>query len=152
MPRLSLLLIPVLAAACYTAPAPAPAPPPMAPMGNMAHADGFPMVAYTTSIVDGDVPAGAPADLRSAIVGGWVIAFGGNGHAMVTFNGRDVVDAPFTVAGNTLTLTEDSGEYACHSTGRYTWHATATELHLTKVEDPCDGRAIVLTAHALVRR
>jgi len=152
MPRLSmLLLLPALAAACTTAPAaaPAPAPPPMAPM---AMAGGFPMVTYTVNIADGDIPAGAPADMRSALVGMWVIAFGNNGHAMVSVNGRQVVDAPYTVSGNTLTLTEDSGEYACHSTGTYTWHATATELHLTKVNDPCDGRDVVLTAHALVRQ
>ncbi|HKP74848.1 MAG TPA: hypothetical protein VJT67_04860 [Longimicrobiaceae bacterium] len=152
MPRLSmLLLLPLLAAGCTTttpaaAPAPAP-PPPMATMGG-----GFPMVTYTVNIADADIPAGASADMRGALVGAWVIAFGNNGHAMVSVNGRSVVDAPYTVSGNTLTLTEDSGEYACHSTGTYTWHATATELHLTKVNDPCDGRAVVLTAHALVRR
>lgn len=152
MPRLStLLLLPLLAAACTTA-TPAAAPPP-APMGHdMAGMGGFPMVTYAVNIADADIPAGAPADMRSALVGPWVIAFGTNGHAMVTMNGRQVVDAPFTVSGNTLTLTEDSGEYACHSTGTYTWHATATELHLTRVNDACDGRVVVLTTHALVRQ
>jgi hypothetical protein len=155
MPRLSMLLIPALAAACTTmspTPAPAPPPAPMAMSHDMTVADGFPMVGYTTTIADADVPASASADLRSAIVGPWVIAFGSNGHAMVTYNGRQVVDAPFSVSGNTLTLSDDSGDYACHSTGHYSWHATATELHLTKLDDACDGRAIVLTAHALVRQ
>jgi len=152
MPRLSMmLLLPLLAAACTTM-SPAPAPAPAAPMA-MTMAGGFPLVAHTVTIADGDIPASAPADMRSALVGPWVVGFGNNGHAMVTVNGRQVVDAPYTISGNTLTLTaEDSGEYACHSTGTYTWHATATELHLTRVNDSCDGRVVVLTTHALVRQ
>jgi len=152
MRTLSLLLLPVLVAACTPMATPSAAPP-MAPppAADMAPA-GFPMVAYTTTIAAGDIPAGAPADAAAQLVGAWTIAFGNNGHALVTFNGRQVVDAPFTVNGNELVLTEDTGEYACNSTARYTWHATATELHLTKVEDACNGRALVLTKHALVRR
>lgn len=150
---LSLLLIPALAAACTTAPGPEPAPmsPPPAPPA-MAMSGGFPMGTYTTTIADGDIPATVSADMRSALVGAWEIAFGSNGHAMVAYNGRQVVDAPFQVSGNQLVLTEDSGEYACHSTARYTWHAAGNELHLTTAQDPCDGRMVVLTKHALVRR
>jgi hypothetical protein len=90
--------------------------------------------------------------MASQIVGAWVIDFGANGHAPVTLNGRQVVDATFTVNGNQLVMGTDTGEYACNATARYTWHAAGGELHLTKLEDPCDGRAIVLTAHPLVRR
>src|SRR4051812_45190259 len=151
--RLSLLLLPALAAACTTAPAAAPAPmsPPPAPPA-MAMSGGFPTGTYTTTIAEGDVPANAPADMRSALVGAWTIAFGSNGHAMVTYNGRQVVDAPFEVSGNQLTLTDDTGESACHSTARYTWHAAGNELHLTTAGDACDGRMVVLTRHPLVRR
>ena len=153
MHRLSLLLLPALVAACQPMAAPAASPPAAAPpSAPMAMATGFPMATYTTTMVAADVPAGAPADMASQLVGSWTIAFGDNGHAMVSLNGRQMVDAPFTVSGNVLTLTEDTGEYACHSTARYNWHATATELHLSKLEDACDGRAAVLTAHPLVRR
>ena len=152
MPKLSLLLLTALAAACTTAgpaPAPAPAPP---PSGPVAATDGFPRVAYTTTIVAADVPATASAEERAGIIGSWVINFRSDGHAIVTYNGRQVVDAPYQVNGTELLLTEDTGEYACHSNARYRWPATATELHLIKVEDSCDGRVVALTAHALVRQ
>jgi len=154
MPKLSLLALAALAAACTPmgpGPVVGPESPPMAPATAMAA--GFPEATYTTTIAAGDLPASAPADMSAQMVGAWEIAFGGNGHALVSFNGRQMVDAPYTVSGNQLTLTDgDTGEYACHSNARYTWHATATELHLMKVEDACDGRVVALTAHALVRR
>lgn len=148
--RLSLFLVPAFLAACTPAPAPAPAP--MSPPPSMSMSGSFPTGTYTTTIAEGDIPASAPADMRSAIVGAWVIAFGDNGHALVNFNGRQVVDAPFQVSGNQVTLTADTGEYACNSTAHYTWHAMGGELHLTRVDDACDGRSVVLTAHPLVRR
>jgi len=149
MRKLSLLLVPVLAAACTTAPGPDPAPP-GPPAVTVSR--GFPMGTYTTTIAESDVPASAPAELRAGLVGTWTIAFGANGHAIVTYNGRQVVDAPFQVNGNQITLTDDTGEYACHSTARYTWHAMGNELHFTRVEDTCEGRVIALTARPLVRR
>jgi hypothetical protein len=152
MSRLSVLLLPALVAACTPMSTPAAAPPMAPPAANMAPA-GFPMGTYTTTVVAGDVPAGAQAGMSDAIVGPWAIAFGSNGHALVTFNGRQVVDAPFTINGNQLIFSgDDTGEYACHSQARYTWHAAGNELHLTRLEDTCDGRPVVLIAHALVRR
>lgn len=157
MPRPSLLLLPMLVAACSMGPAPEPSPappPPAAPMGNMAPAPAatFPVGTYTTTVAESDVPASVSADIRAAIIGAWEITFGSNGHAMVMFNGRHVVDSPFTVSGDEITFTQDSGDYACNSTARYRWHATATELHFTKIEDACDGRPVALTSHALVRK
>jgi hypothetical protein len=153
MAKLSLLALAALAAAC-TPMGPGPVVgPESAPMAAAtATAAGFPNATYTTTIAASDVPASIPADMRGQMVGAWEIAFGGNGHALVTFNGRQVVDAPYTVSGNQLLLTDDTGDYACHSNARYTWHATATELHLIRVEDSCDGRMVALTAHPLVRR
>ena len=149
MPKLSLLALVALAAAC-TPMGPGPViTPPAAPM---AMAAGFPEGSYTVTLAASDVPAGAPDDMRTSLVGNWVIAFGHDGHAMVSVNGRQVVDAPYSVSGNELILTDDTGEYACHSNARYTWHSTSTELHLSRVEDACDGRAVALTAHPLVRR
>ena len=151
MHRLSLLLLPALVAACTPMPDP-PATIPASADRVVVMPAGFPHGTYAVTIVAGDIPAAAPADMAAQLVGPWVLAFGDNGHALVSFNGRQVVDAPFTVNGNELILPTDTGEYACNSTARYTWHAMGNELHLTKVEDACDGRAVVLTAHPLVRR
>jgi hypothetical protein len=148
MQKRSMLLLSALVVACTPAPRLGPAPmsaPMAAPMG-------FPVGTYTTTIVTSDIPASVSADMRTGLAGAWEIAFGDNGHAQVSVNGRQVVDAPFQVSGRDFTLGEDTGEYACHSPARYTWHATATELHLSRVEDSCDGRAVVLTAHPLVLR
>jgi hypothetical protein len=153
MPKLSLLLLSALAA-CTTTAAPA-SPPPMSsppPTAPMSMGGGFPVATYTTTIVAADVPSTASAEERAGVVGAWTIAFGSNGHATVSYNGRQVVDAPFQVSGNQLMLTDDSGEYACHSNARYQWHDAGTELHLIKVEDSCAGRVVALTAHPLVRQ
>ena len=155
MPRLSLLLLPALVLACTQTPPPAAPPmavPPAAAPTPMTVVDGFPHGTYTTTIVAADIPASAPEEARGQISGAWVIDFGTNGHAPVTLNGRQVVDATFTVNGNQLVMGTDSGEFACNATARYTWHAAGGELHLTKLEDPCAGRSVVLTAHPLVRR
>jgi len=153
MPRLPILLLLPVLAACATA-APDPDGMPSGTPATMAAtpAAGIPSGTYTTTIADADVPASAPADMRSQIVGAWEIVMDGSGHAMVRFGGRQVVDAPYTVSGNEITFTEDTGEFACRSSARYTWQASGGQLRFTKVEDSCDGRAMVLTAHPLTRR
>jgi hypothetical protein len=118
----------------------------------MATTNGFPTGTYTTTIVAGDIPSAASAEERAGLAGPWEVAFGGNGHALVTYNGQQVVDATYSLSGRDLTLGEDTGEYACHSPARYTWHAAGGELHLTPVADTCVGRQTVLSAHPLVRR
>jgi hypothetical protein len=153
MPKLSLPLLCALVVACTPMATPAASPPPSPPpAAPMSMGGGFPVATYTTTIAAGDVPASASAEERAGIVGAWTIAFGSNGHATVSYNGRQVVDAPFQVSGNQLMLTDDSGEYACHSNARYQWHDAGAELHLIKVEDSCSGRAVTLTAHPLVRQ
>jgi hypothetical protein len=151
MPKLSLLLLPALVLACTPMATPGAAVP-AAPPTAMTVVDGFPHGTYTTTMAAGDIPVGAPAEMAGQLVGPWVLAFGDNGHALVSFNGRQVVDATYSLSGNELILGTDTGEYACNSNARYTWHAAGGELHLTKVEDACDGRVLVLSKHPLVRR
>ena len=135
MSRLSLLLLPALAACAMAGPAAMPAPTTIAP-GT-----------YTTTIVEADIPAGASADMRTGIVGNWEIIVHGPTHAVVRVNGREVVSAPFELQGNQITFQEDSGEYACHAVGRYSWAMSGSTLRYTRIEDSCDGRYVVLTAH-----
>ena len=46
---------------------------------------------------------------------------------------------------------DDSGPYACTETATYTWHRSGNELHFARVgDDPCAGRAVVLTSHPLM--
>jgi len=95
-----------------------------------------------------DVPAGAPDEMKTGLVGNWDITVHGPTHAVVNVNGRQVVGAPFTLNGNEIDFSaDDTGEYACHDAGRYTWSMDGGMLHFTKIEDACAGRAAVLTAH-----
>ncbi len=152
MTKLALLLLPALAA-CSTAtttaaPPAAPAPPP----AMAAAAATFPAGTYTATLTEADVPASAPADMRTGIVGPWEISFDGNGHVTARFNGNVVVEGPYTLSGSQINFGEDTGQYACHSPATYNWHAAGNELHFQKVNDSCDGRAMTLTSHAWTKR
>jgi hypothetical protein len=50
-------------------------------------------------------------------------------------------------------ITDTAGTYACpdDQVGKYTFTVTASELRLTAVEDPCDGRRIPLDGAKLKR-
>lgn len=144
MSKLNLLLLASLAA-CSTMPpaATAPATSMTAPASSMAAPTGT----YVATVVASDIPASAPADLQSGMVGAWQLVFDAPGHALVRYNGEQVVDAPFTVQGNHITFGDDSGSYACHDTAHYTWQMTAAGLVFTKLDDACEGRMLVLTRH-----
>ncbi|HEX8242548.1 MAG TPA: hypothetical protein VF541_03610 [Longimicrobium sp.] len=132
MSRLPLLVLPLLAACATMAPAPT----------------GLATGTYTTTIVAADIPAGAPADMAAGEVGIWRFTVMGNGHALVSFNGQQVVDATYQVNGSEITFgADDTGEYACHTPARYTWRISGGQLYFTRVEDGCEGRVIALTAH-----
>lgn len=146
MPKLNLLLLATLAA-CSTMPPAAAAPATSmtgpAPAPSMAAPTGV----YAATIAASDIPASAPAELQSGMVGAWQLVFDAPGHALVRYNGEQVVDAPFTVQGNHITFGDDSGSYACHDTAHYTWQMTGAGLVFTKLDDSCEGRALALTLH-----
>ncbi len=158
MSRLALVLL--LLAACAPPP-PDPAPPaPAAPDAPAATAAPMAPDApaavtgeYAVTIALGDVPTTMPDSMRQQMVGAWTLALHEGGHSVVTHNGREVVQAPYAVSGNQFTLTaEDTGPYACKSAASYTWQMTGNQLALTRVQDTCDGRVVVLTTRPLTRR
>jgi len=112
----------------------------------------MPTGVYAATIAAADIPASAPADLQSGMVGAWQLVFDAPGHALVRYNGEQVVDAPFTVRGNQITFGDDSGAYACHDTAHYTWQMAGAGLVFTKMDDSCEGRALALTLHAWTKQ
>ncbi|HEX8907264.1 MAG TPA: hypothetical protein VF771_20600 [Longimicrobiaceae bacterium] len=148
MKTLTLLLLPALAACATATPEATPAAaPPAAPAAAAAPA-GIGAGTYTSTIAAADIPAGAPADMATGMVGEWQLVTNGSGQAMVSYNGRQVVTAPYQVNGNEITFAaNDTGEYACNAAGRYSWRISGGQLYFTKIEDTCQGRAIALTAH-----
>lgn len=145
MRKLSILLLTALAA-CSSAPAPSAAPPPPAPAPQ-----GLAAGVYELKLADADLPGLMDPGTRNAIAGSWEMSVE-PGIARVRLNGHEVVDLPFTVQGNEVAFGEDSGQYACHSPSRYAFESTATALRFTKVEDGCDGRAVLLTVRPWTKR
>jgi hypothetical protein len=61
--------------------------------------------------------------------------------------GTAVVRSVCKISGDTLSLTDFDGEYACPSmTGKYKVAQTGEQLVFTLIDDPCDGRAGALPA------
>ena len=151
MSKLPLLLLAALAACAPMSSGTAPPAAPPAAM-DMAPAAGFPTGVYASTLADADLPASITGDMRTGMVGNWEIAIDRPGHALVRYNGQQVVEAPFEVQGNQITFSNDTGQYACQTTGRYTWAMSGSELRFTRIEDPCDGRAAALTVHPWTKR
>ncbi len=163
MPRLALVL--VLLAACATvvpdppaAPAapdaPAAAAAPAAPAAPMAPAAPAGITGeYTMTISAADVPATMPDSMKQMMIGTWNIGLHEGNHVLVTYNGREVVSGPYMVSGSQVTFpANDTGPYACRTAATYTWRTSGDQLTLTRVQDACDGRVVVLTRHPLMRR
>lgn len=61
-------------------------------------------------------------------------------------NGSVAVRSLCKVSGDTLSLSDYDGQYACPSmTGRYTYAVTGDMLNFTLLDDPCEGRAGAIT-------
>lgn len=81
----------------------------------------------------GDYAAG-PISLR----------FDGRGGLQVRESERVLVSGRYVVAGDRITLTDESGPMACadkQSRGVYRWTLTQGTLTFVVVDDPCEGRS-----------
>lgn len=145
MPKPTVLLLATLAA-CSTMPAGTAAPSPMAPPPA-----GFGPGVYSVTLADSDIPTSVLSGPRGSLVGRWEMTVDGASHAVIRYNGQEVVEMPFQLQGNQVTFAEGNGRYACPGPGRYTWEATAASVRFTRVEDPCTGRVAALTARAWTR-
>jgi hypothetical protein len=147
MPKLATLLLATLAA-CSTMPAGTGSPPTVAP----APATFGPGV-YSVTLAESDLPYAAVAAGRaSRMVGTWEMAVDASGHAVIRLNGQQVVEMPYQMQGNQLTLAEGTGPFACSGPGRYTVEATAGNVRFTMVQDSCAGRVDALTSRAWTRQ
>ena len=81
----------------------------------------------------------APARLK----GVWVLNFMKGGKYTITDSGAVVVRGHFTSTSR-IYLSNETGPAACPQFGVYAWKRTGKTLTLTKVSDPCAGRATVL--------
>jgi hypothetical protein len=121
-----------------------------APVGSTQGPAGAIAGEYAVTIAAADLSASTPSDVRSMVVGSWRLSFAPRGDVTVGLNGREVVRSGIQVRGNTILFpATDTGPYACHRPGTYTWSRTGRELTLKAVSDECPGRIAVLTTHPL---
>lgn len=121
-----------------------------APAAPAARAEPPLSGAYSADIEAADVKhvKGVPAD---AFLGKWTLTFNDDGTYSVQQNGVEHVKGTFSVKGETLTLVDRSGDYACMdedtpAVGEYRVKRGDTTIALTKVKDEsCPGRAAALT-------
>jgi hypothetical protein len=151
MRRLALPLLALLAACTPSAMGTAPAAAPPAMASAAPAMDGI-IGNYTVSLVDADVPSTMPADAHTSLVGMWVVMIHPQNHFVATFNGNQVVQGHYQVDGNRITFpVDESGPYACTDAATYTFRRSGNQLVFTRVgDDPCAGRAVVLTSHPLM--
>ncbi|HEX8246097.1 MAG TPA: hypothetical protein VF541_21455 [Longimicrobium sp.] len=153
MRRLTLPLAAILAAACAPAATTPAAAPPAAPpaMASAAPAASGIVGNYTVTLADADIPSSVTGDERAGITGAWVIAIHPGNHFVGTYNGNQVVEGHYQVNGNQITFPAgESGQYACTDPATYTWRISNGRLTFTQVgQDPCRGRAVVLTTRPL---
>ena len=64
----------------------------------------------------------------------------------VEFTGDDVIDvySSYTLSGNQITFNDESGEYAANVPGTYEFKVDESSLTLTVVNDPVQGRSMLV--------
>jgi predicted TIM-barrel fold metal-dependent hydrolase len=100
----------------------------------------FPVGTYVRTITAADRPPIPP------LVGVWRIRFDTAGRVDVRKDGQLAVTGRYTLAGDTITLTDDGGPMAgrgAEATGRYRWTRTAAGLGLHVVADREAGRRFI---------
>jgi|GEM_PF-1162942 len=93
------------------------------------------------------------------VVGDWEFQFMEDGHYLVKYKGSGVVYSEFTATQDTIVFGKESGvyggAYSCtylgYASGTYKWSTDGKSLTLTKVDDGCAGRVLILTAHPLIK-
>jgi hypothetical protein len=104
------------------------------------------VLALPSGALAGNLPLGkytANVKTPARLKGTWVLNFAKNGTYSITDNGAVVVRGHFTSTSR-IYLSRETGPAACSQFGVYSWKRAGKTLTLTRVSDPCAGRATVL--------
>ena len=85
----------------------------------------------------------------------YTLTFADHGKLTLLNNKDDVLDGTWSSHGDSITITDVSGSYACaapNATGIYGWKATADGIAFTKQKDACDDRAQALDGQTWKRK
>jgi hypothetical protein len=113
----------------------------------------LPTGTYKTTITADDIPAFFPPEAADILVGVWEIEFTDAGIAFVTKDDDLVVTSRYISNPVRLILQDQEGRLAClpPGAGVFAWVLEDDQLTITEVQDTCAGRALVLTAHPLLK-
>ncbi len=108
----------------------------------------FPAGAYTFEITAAEVPADAPEDIRSLLVGEHVMTFTADGKVSRVVGGKLHLKGRYASTPEHLVITDEEGPGQCQAeraTGIYKWKREGDDVRLTTVEDLCRWRAFAVT-------
>jgi hypothetical protein len=107
---------------------------------------------YSIAVVEADIPAAVPDDLRAALPGLWELEILEGEHFSLAHAGVSVSRGRYQLTRELMTLTADQGE--CTGLGEggiYQWAFDGQALSLTAVQDWCDKRNAIFTLRPLTR-
>jgi hypothetical protein len=110
---------------------------------------------YATAITPEDIPASFPPEAIPLLSGYWELQFAENGTALARKDGETVVTASYIATPGHLVFHDEGGTLACTepgtATGVYALMIDGDQVTAKAVHDGCAGRALVMTAHPLLR-
>lgn len=117
----------------------------------------IPVGTYTTDITFAELPADIPEGIRRALAGKWELIFVKGDRFQLLLNDKPMVEGSFTIAQDGIVMTDEKGLISCsnspgEATGKYKWTLDADKLTFAAVNDKCEGRKLLLTIHAWVKK
>jgi hypothetical protein len=113
------------------------------------------ILALVLSVVGASTVAAADFPVGSYTLADFTLTFGDKGVFRVMKGEQLGVEGEYSVTGEQIKLTDKQGPFACangQETATYTWKLEGDTLTLTKVSDPCDGRAQAISGQGWKRK
>jgi hypothetical protein len=111
---------------------------------------------WVTTVAADDFAETVPPAVRALLTGLWELDVRATGRYTAFQHGKAVVEGRWTATDRQVRLTDDVGALACLDPGQetavYAWGVEDDRLALRVIDDPCAGRALLLTLRSLFRR
>lgn len=117
--------------------------------GAGGSAAALPSANYAMTLGAGDFPPFFPPEITAMLSGDWELDLNAPRRYQIRLNGAVMVEGRYTPNPARLVLHDEAGPLACPSdlaNAVYAWSINGGELHLSALQDRCDGRGFVLTA------
>jgi hypothetical protein len=104
---------------------------------------------YAVTIAKDEIPTTVSANLATMLPGYYKVTFTPEGSCILVKDGEVAASGgTCKTEGNVLVFSgNDTGKYSCQIWARYTWAIEGKNLTLTRRQDNCTGRFVVMTTH-----